>query len=100
MSRPLCASIATALVSVALLVTPALASSPVGTYECRLGGTIELKDNGKYDFNGEKGKWKEKDDKIVFKTGNLESVYGVIKKKVLKIYDKHTDEEFDKCPRK
>jgi len=100
MSRSRLAPVALALVSLALLAAPALAADPAGTYECRLGGTLKLKDNGKYDFNGEKGEWKEKDDKIVFKTGNLNGVYAQIKHGVLKIYDKHSGEEFDKCPRK
>jgi len=92
------------LVAVAALVAlaaPATASSPVGTYECKLAGyTIELKDNGKYDFGGDKGKWKADGKRIVFKTGTLSDVYGKLHAGVLKIYDVETDQFFDKCPRK
>ena len=94
------APVAVFLVSLAVLAVPATASSPVGTYECRLAGyTIELKDNGKYDFGGDKGKWKADGKKIIFKSGTLSDVYGKLAHGVLKIYDKTTDQFFDKCPR-
>ena len=101
MSRSRLVPIALALVSMALLAGPATASSPVGTYECKLAGyTIELKDNGKYDFGGDKGKWKADGKKIIFKSGTLSDVYGKLAHGVLKIYDVSTDQFFDKCPRK
>ncbi len=90
--------VALALVALALLASPATASSPVGTYECQLGGTLKLKDNGKYDFNGEKGKWKEDGKDITFKTGSLKSVYGTIKHGVLKIYDAESGTEIRQVP--
>ena len=95
------APVAAIVASIALLAAPATASSPVGTYKCKLAGyTIELKDNGKYDFGGDKGKWKADGKKIIFKSGTLEEVYGKLAHGVLKIYDVTTDQFFDKCPRK
>ncbi len=100
MSRSRLAPFALALVTLALLAAPVTASSPVGSYECNLAGyTIELKDNGKYDFGGDKGKWKADGKKIIFKSGTLSDVYGKLAHGVLKIYDKTTDQFFDKCPR-
>ncbi len=100
MCRSRLAPFALALVTLALLAAPVTASSPVGSYECNLAGyTIELKDNGKYDFGGDKGKWKADGKKVIFKSGTLSDVYGKLAHGVLKIYDKTTDQFFDKCPR-
>jgi hypothetical protein len=92
----------------ALLAVPALASSPKGTYECKLAGfTIELKGHHKYTFSGgagkagNSGKWQKDGDTITFKTGPLDDTYGkLVKKGVMKVYDLATDQYFDKCVRK
>lgn len=100
MRRSLFASLASALVSLALIAAPATAGT-AGTYVCPVAGTLELKSNGKYEFRDEKGgKWTKDGKRIIFKSGFLEAkVYGKLKRGVLKVYDAETKELQDKCTR-
>ncbi|MDX6580846.1 MAG: hypothetical protein QOI10_30 [Solirubrobacterales bacterium] len=100
------APLAAVLASLALLVAPASASVPNGTYECfNLGYNFTLKAHDKYKVQtGGGGKWTSKGSKVKFKSGPMDFAYGKLRKDqtgapVIDLYDVGDDTYYDNCPK-